>query len=106
MNRAFFAAPVLLLLLAGCSADSGGGEETTPSPAQPVVTKGALTLGSAKTKVSGSIDTSGKGFRVDLSSRRCDMPGDAPEGTSRLQLPSADAATGRVYFATCSAKAH
>lgn len=49
MNRAFFAAPVLLLLLAGCSADSGGGEETTPSPAQPVVTKGALTLGSGAT---------------------------------------------------------
>ncbi len=64
----------------------------------------SLTLGVVKTKVSGSIDGSGKGFLVDLSSRRCDLPSENPQGTSRLYAPSAELSQAFVFLAPCPTK--
>jgi len=63
-----------------------------------------LLLGAGRTKLFGSVDTREKGFRVDVSSKRCDVASEGPQGTSRLVVPSVDVMNGLLYVAPCYGK--
>ncbi len=61
----------------------------------------SLALGPVRTKLVGAIDARAKGFRVDVSSKRCDVASEGPQGTSRLVLPAIDMGQGSMYVAPC-----
>lgn len=65
------------------------------------VTQGTLSLGPSRGKVTGTVDTRGKGVRVELASKRCDVATEGPGGTTRLALTSVDASGGSLFFAPC-----
>ncbi|HRG98521.1 MAG TPA: hypothetical protein PLR99_19855, partial [Polyangiaceae bacterium] len=67
------------------------------------VTQGTLLLGQARTKLAGTIDARGKGVRLELTSKRCDVPTEGPGGTTRLALTSLDVGSGSLFFAPCLA---
>lgn len=64
----------------------------------------SVSLGPVRTKLVGGVDYRGNGFRVDVSSKRCDVPTEGPQGTSRLVLPAVDMAQGTLYVAPCFGK--
>ncbi|MBL0198202.1 MAG: serine/threonine protein kinase [Myxococcales bacterium] len=65
------------------------------------VTQGSLLLGPTRGKATGAIDSRGKGVRVEITSKRCDVASEGPGGTTRLALSSADVTGGSLFFAPC-----
>lgn len=63
------------------------------------------TLGTMRSKLYGAIDLRAKGFRVDVSSKRCDVASEGVQGTSHLVVPSVEVVQGTIYLAPCYTKA-